>query len=44
VVAVGHGGPISVTGFTVRHGRIIEMNVLADPGRIRQLDLTFLDA
>ena len=33
----------AVTGFTVRHGKIIEMNVLADPGRLRQLDLTFLD-
>jgi RNA polymerase sigma factor (sigma-70 family) len=43
VVAVRDGRPISVTGFTVRHGRIIEMNVLADPGRLRQLDLTFLD-
>jgi RNA polymerase sigma factor (sigma-70 family) len=43
VVAARDGGPISVTGFTVRHGKIIEMNVLADPGRLRQLDLTFLD-
>jgi RNA polymerase sigma-70 factor (ECF subfamily) len=43
VVAVRHGSPISVAGFTVRGGKIIEMDVLADPERLHQLDLTFLD-
>jgi hypothetical protein len=31
-----------VVGFTVRHGRIAEINVLADPARLRQLDLAVL--
>ena len=43
VVAIHDGSPISVAGFTVRGGKIIEMDVLADPDRLRQLDLTFLD-
>jgi RNA polymerase sigma-70 factor, ECF subfamily len=33
----------SVMGFTVRDGRIVEIDVLADPERLRQLDLTVLD-
>jgi RNA polymerase sigma-70 factor (ECF subfamily) len=43
VVAVRDGRLISVAGFTVRGGKIVEMNVLADPERLHQLDLTFLD-
>jgi RNA polymerase sigma factor (sigma-70 family) len=43
VVAVRDGSPISVAGFIVRGGKIVEMDVLADPERLRQLDLTFLD-
>jgi RNA polymerase sigma-70 factor (ECF subfamily) len=43
VVAVRDGSPISVAGFTVRGGKIVEMDVLADPERLRQLNLTFLD-
>jgi RNA polymerase sigma factor (sigma-70 family) len=34
------GRPFSVMGFTVRNGRIVEINVLRDPGRLSQLDLT----
>jgi RNA polymerase sigma factor (sigma-70 family) len=34
--------PIAVVGFTVAHGRIVEMNILADPARLRRLDLTAL--
>jgi RNA polymerase sigma factor (sigma-70 family) len=37
------GQPFSVMGFTVRNGRIVEIDVLADPDRLRQVDLTILD-
>jgi RNA polymerase sigma factor (sigma-70 family) len=42
VVAPG-GRPFSVMGFTVRNGRIIEIQGLADPDRVRRLDLSALD-
>ncbi len=42
VVAFADGVPRAVLGFTVAGGKIIEMNVLADPVRLRQLDLTVL--
>jgi hypothetical protein len=29
--------------MTVRDGKIVEMDVLADPERLRRLDLTILD-
>ena len=35
--------PFSVGGFTVRDGRIVAMDILADPERLRRLDLTILD-
>ena len=38
-----NGQPFSVMGFTVRRGRIVEIDILADPTRLRQLDLTVLD-
>jgi hypothetical protein len=31
--------PVSVMGFTVRRGRIVTIDILADPARLRQLDL-----
>jgi RNA polymerase sigma-70 factor (ECF subfamily) len=37
------GRPLSVMGFTVRHGKIVEIDVLADPARLRQLDVTVPD-
>jgi hypothetical protein len=37
------GQPFSVMGFTVRRRRIVEIDILADPARLRQLDLTVLD-
>jgi RNA polymerase sigma factor (sigma-70 family) len=37
------GQPFSVGAVTVRGGRIVEMNILADPERLRQLDLTAVD-
>jgi RNA polymerase sigma-70 factor (ECF subfamily) len=33
------GQPFSVMGFLIRHGRIVEIDILADPERLRQLDL-----
>jgi len=37
------GEPFSVMGFTVREGRIVAIDILADPVRLRRLDLTMLD-
>ena len=37
------GEPFSVVGFTVRGGRIVQIDILADPDRLRRLDLTVLD-
>ena len=42
VVAPG-GRPIAVGGFTVADGKIVEIDILADPERLRELDLTALD-
>jgi hypothetical protein len=40
----GRGGrPIAVVDFTVRHGKIVEIDVHADPEPLRQLDLAVLD-
>ena len=36
--------PFSVGAFTVKGGRIVEMDWLADAERLRELDLTILDA
>jgi RNA polymerase sigma-70 factor (ECF subfamily) len=36
------GEPFAVGSFTVRDGRIVSMEILADPARIAQLDLEFL--
>jgi RNA polymerase sigma factor (sigma-70 family) len=33
----------AVAGFTVVDGRILEVDILADPARLRELDLRFLD-
>jgi len=42
VVVLRDGQPFSVMGFTIRGGRITEIDILADPERLRQLDLTVL--
>jgi RNA polymerase sigma-70 factor, ECF subfamily len=42
-VSTRDGDPFSVGAFTVRGGTIVEMDILADPERLRQLDLTVLD-
>jgi RNA polymerase sigma-70 factor, ECF subfamily len=43
LVTAAGGKPFSVMGFTVRHGKIVEIDILADPARLRQLDLAVLD-
>ena len=43
LVTTRDGKPFSVGAFTVRHGRIVEMDWLADAARLRELDLTILD-
>ena len=43
LVTTRDGRPFSVGAFTVRDGRIVEMDWLADPARLRELDLTILD-
>jgi RNA polymerase sigma-70 factor (ECF subfamily) len=37
------GTPFSVGAFTVRDGRIVALDILADPVRLRELDLTVLE-
>ncbi len=36
------GSPFAVVALTVRGGRVVAIDVLADPDRLRQLDLTFV--
>jgi RNA polymerase sigma factor (sigma-70 family) len=43
VVFAAGGRPFAVVGFTVRHGRIVEIDILADPERLRRVDLAALD-
>jgi RNA polymerase sigma factor (sigma-70 family) len=38
-----HGEPFSVGAVTVRNGKIVELDFLADPERLRQLDFSVLD-
>jgi RNA polymerase sigma-70 factor (ECF subfamily) len=42
-VAFRDGEPFSVGAVTVRNGKIVELDFLADPERLRRLDLTILD-
>jgi RNA polymerase sigma factor (sigma-70 family) len=42
-VAFRDGQPFSIGAIMVRNGRIVELDFLADPERIRELDLTILD-
>jgi hypothetical protein len=44
VVVSPQGTPFSLTVFTVSNGRIVAIDSLADPDRLRQLDLRFLDS
>ena len=43
VVVAAPRRPLAVVGFTVADGRIAEIDVLADPERLRGLDLAVLD-
>ncbi|MDI2127763.1 sigma-70 family RNA polymerase sigma factor [Yinghuangia seranimata] len=43
LVTAPDGRPMAVMGFTITDGRITEINILADPVRLRGLDLDFLD-
>jgi RNA polymerase sigma-70 factor (ECF subfamily) len=42
IIAAPDGRAFSVMGLTITDGRIAEIDVLADPGRLRRLDLAFL--
>jgi RNA polymerase sigma factor (sigma-70 family) len=42
LVSTRDGRPFAVGGFTVRDGRIVEIDILADPERIARLDLSVL--
>jgi RNA polymerase sigma factor (sigma-70 family) len=42
-VAFRNGEPFSLGAVTVRGGKIVELDFLADPERLRELDLTVLD-
>jgi RNA polymerase sigma-70 factor (ECF subfamily) len=43
-LVVSRGGqPLTVFGFTISGGKIVEIDLLADPGRLRKLDLAVLD-
>src|SRR3954463_13192277 len=43
VTTTPRGEPFSVQAFTIRDGRIVEIDILADPERLARLDLTVLD-
>jgi hypothetical protein len=43
VVVAPKGRPFSVMAFTVTGGKIVEIDGLADPERVRELDLAVLD-
>lgn len=43
VVVAPRGRPFAVMGFTVSGGRIVAIDVLADPSRLRQLDLAVFE-
>jgi SnoaL-like domain len=43
IVVARHGRLFLVFNLTVTRGKIVEINVVADPARLRQLDLAVLD-
>lgn len=43
VVVMLDGEPFGVIGFTVSRGKVVEINGMLDPERIRELDLSVLD-
>jgi RNA polymerase sigma factor (sigma-70 family) len=42
-VVMAPGRPFAVAGFTIGRDRIVEIDILADRARLRELDLTVLD-
>jgi RNA polymerase sigma-70 factor (ECF subfamily) len=42
-VSFRDGRPFAVAGFTIRNRKVVEMDILADPERLDQLDLTILN-
>ena len=43
-LSLRNGELFSVGAFTIRNGKVVELDILADPERLRRLDLTMLDA
>ena len=43
VVVAPRGRLLIVLGFTIRGGKIVEIDAIADPARLRQLDLAVLN-
>jgi RNA polymerase sigma factor (sigma-70 family) len=43
VVVAPRGRPYAIMGFIVRRGKIVAIDVLADPARLQRLDLAVLD-
>jgi RNA polymerase sigma-70 factor (ECF subfamily) len=43
VAGLPDGRPMAAMGFTVTRGKIVEIDILADPARLRHLDLTVLE-
>jgi RNA polymerase sigma factor (sigma-70 family) len=43
IVTAPEGRPLSVMGFTIRDGKIVELDVLADPDRLSRLDWSSLE-
>jgi RNA polymerase sigma factor (sigma-70 family) len=43
VVMTAEGRPFAIMAFTVRQGRVAEIDILADPERLSRLDLAVLD-
>ena len=39
VLVADQGQPLAVMGFTIAQGKIVEIDILADPARLRGLDL-----
>jgi RNA polymerase sigma-70 factor, ECF subfamily len=43
LVAAPEGQPFSVLGFTITDGKIVEIDILADPDRLRRLDFAAIE-
>jgi len=43
VVVMFGGQPFAVMGFTISDGKVVEINTILDPERVRRLDLSALD-